>query len=152
MITPRALEVLTRAGHSGRQFNWGMGRVLGAWALPPPGATFTRYTVPSLQMRRMLEEATTSNEPFELEYSVLEGAYGDEAWRVASAGVRRVRVRSDGRGSLACAVVSEGLFGQACASGELALQPLALWERALGAWNPHPIVEGMAEEMHCFGP
>ena len=34
----------------------------------------------------------------------------------------------------------------------LANRPLRLWERALGAWSPHPIVEGMAEEMHCFGP
>ena len=122
-------------------------RVLGAWALPPPPAgPFVRYTVPSLQLRRMLEEVRGAGEPFELEYTELDGALGDERWRTASAGARRVRVSEAG-----CHVLSDPLIPP-CGDAELANAPLLWWERLLGAWSPHPIVEGMAEEMHCFGP
>ena len=146
---PRAAEALKASGHSGRQWNWGMGRVLGAWALPPPppGAPFVRYTVPSLQLRRMLEEVRASGEAFALEYTELDGAFGDEQWRIGSAGARRVRVSSE-RG---CVVLSEE-GAPPCGDDALANRPLRPWERALGAWSPHPIVEDMAEEMHCFGP
>ena len=147
VISPRARNVLTLSGHSGRQFNWGMGRVLGAWALPNPTGPFVRYTVPSVQLRRMLEEAREAAEPFELEYTVLDNALGDEAWRIGSKGVHRVRVSLNG-----CVVLLRDLFDRMCGEDELANVPLTMWERTLGAWNPYPIVEGMSEEMHCFGP
>ena len=75
-----------------------------------------------------------------------DGAFGDERWRIGSAGARRVRVSERG-----CVVLSEE-GAPPCGDDALANRPLWLWERALGAWSPHPIVEGMAEEMHCFGP
>jgi hypothetical protein len=55
----RARAMLRAAGHSGRQFNPAMGRVLGSWVLPPVDAAqaLTRYTVPALEFRRMLAEA-----------------------------------------------------------------------------------------------
>lgn len=67
VFAPRATALLRAAGHSGRQFNFAMGRVLGAWALPPPPSDtgmrdFVRYTVPALQLRRMLAEVSTSKQ------------------------------------------------------------------------------------------
>ena len=150
IFDPRAASLLRAAAHSGRQFNFAMGCVLGAWALPPPpSGGFVRYTVPALQLRRMLAEARASGEPFELEYTVLDGSAGGEAWRASSAGRRRVRLREDqSRGRSICTIASAG--DEACPPDELALLPaLQLWENALGVWNPHPIVPGMSAEMHC---
>ena len=162
VFAPRATAVLRAANHSGRQFNFAMGRVLGAWALPPPSGVdaFVRYTVPALQLRRMLAEAREAAEPFELEYTVLDGDGGDEAWRASSAGQRRVRLREDPRRKLsACVVASSSAvehlvgatrYNEACAPDELARMPaLRPWEHALGVWNPHPILPAMGAEMHC---
>mmetsp|Transcript_10675 Transcript_10675/g.33789 ORF Transcript_10675/g.33789 Transcript_10675/m.33789 type:complete len:362 (+) Transcript_10675:764-1849(+) len=153
VFSPRAVALLRASGHSGRQFNFAMGRVLGAWALPPPPARFVRYTVPSLELRRLLAEARGAGEAFALEYSVLAGPEGDEAWRSSSVGVRRVRVSEDpAHGVAECVVVSaEGRpSGAACEDGELArLPPLRAWERVWGVWNPHPILPSLSEEMHC---
>ncbi|EOD29388.1 hypothetical protein EMIHUDRAFT_204043 [Emiliania huxleyi CCMP1516] len=136
VFSPRAVALLRASGHSGRQFNFAMGR-----ALPPPPARFVRYT------------ARGAGEAFALEYSVLAGPEGDEAWRGSSAGVRRVSVSEDpARGVAECVVVSaEGRpSGAACEDGELArLPPLRAWERVWGVWNPHPIIPGLSEEMHC---
>jgi len=152
VFAPRATALLRAANHSGRQFNFAMGRVLGAWALPPPSDAdpFVRYTVPALQLRRMLAEAREAAEAFELEYTVLDGDAGDEAWRASSTGVRRVRLREDPRRKLsACAVAASSVAGtarhdEACAPDELARMP-ALRPRVrvrvsltLGGANPNP--------------
>jgi len=43
--------------------------------------------------------------------------------------------------------------GVPCSVEEVAQQrELGGWERMLGVWNPHPIVEGMTLQLHCFGP
>ena len=77
VITPRATQVLTTANHSGRQFNFAMGRVLGSWALPPPPRAsrfgFTKFTVPALEVRRMLAEARAAGQAFQIEYTILDG-------------------------------------------------------------------------------
>ena len=78
---------------------------------------------------------------------------GDETWRVSSKGVRRVRVSEDpNKGSATCIVLSHGRAP--CADDDLPnlRSGLEMGERLLGVFNPHPIVPGMTEEMHCFGP
>ena len=158
VITPRATQVLRDANHTGRQFNFAMGRVLGSWALPPPAfergeEPFVRYTVPALELRRMLAEARAEGDAFELVYTILDGPFGDEAWRASSVGRRRVRIREDpSKGEAHCVVLSNG--GKPCHASDIPNLPtsLKLWERALGVWNPHPILPGGHEEMHCFGP
>ena len=43
---------------------------------------FTPYTLPALELRRVLAEArAASSEPFVLEYEHLPGSVGDERWR-----------------------------------------------------------------------
>ena len=44
--------------------------------------------------------------------------------------------------------------GKSCDASDIPNLPasLSVWERALGVWNPHPILPGGHEEMHCFGP
>ena len=158
VITPRATQVLRDANHTGRQFNFAMGRVLGSWALPPPAfergeEPFVRYTVPTLELRRMLAEARAGGDAFELVYTILDGSFGDEAWRASSVGRRRVRIREDpSKGERQCTVLSQG--DRPCDDSDIPNLPtsLKLWERALGVWNPHPILPGEHEEMHCFGP
>ena len=158
VITPRATQVLRDSNHTGRQFNFAMGRVLGSWALPPPAfergeEPFVRYTVPALELRRMLAEARAEGDAFELVYTILDGPFGDEAWRASSVGRRRVRIREDpSKGEAHCVVLSNG--GKPCDASDIPNLPvsLKLWERALGVWNPHPILPGGHEEMHCFGP
>ena len=170
VFAPRATALLRAANHSGRQFNFAMGRVLGAWALPPPSGVdaFVRYTVPALQLRRMLAEARAAAEPFDLEYTVLDGnallsdgtVAGDEVWRASSAGIRRVRLREDPSRKLSACVVASSFgvehlvkvtrYNETCAPDELARMPaLRPWEQALGVWNPHPILPEMSDEMHC---
>ena len=56
------------AAHSGRQFNFAMGRVLGAWALPAPPpvtrqAPFVRYTVPALEMSALKRARRRRSQP-----------------------------------------------------------------------------------------
>jgi len=100
----------------------------------------------------MLSEVRTAGEAFSLVYTVLDGAVGDEAWRASSKGKRKVSVSEDPkRGSANCAVVSAG--GKACGADDLPNMPaLSVWEKALGVWNPVPILPGGHREMHCFGP
>ena len=177
VFTPRATRVLIQANHTGRQFNFAMGRVLGAWALPAAsGAAFVPYTVPALEVRRMLSEARAGGEAFSLVYTVLDGAFGDEEWRGSSKGKRTVRVSEDPmRGSAECGVLSGqhtlthtlsltlthtlshthvlSAGGKECGADDLPkMPPLSVWEKALGVWNPVPILDGNHREMHCFGP
>ena len=101
----------------------------------------------------MLAEARAAGEAFELVYTILDGPYGDEAWRANSKGIRRVRVaEAPAKSTAKCVLLSHG--GAPCTDDDLPRLPNALswWERALGVWNPHPIVPAMGEEMHCFGP
>eukprot|EP00966_Prymnesium_polylepis_P330026 7385700-Prymnesium_polylepis.1 len=157
VFSARASQLLISANHTGRQFNFAMGRVLGSWALPPPplgrgGSPLVRYTVPSLEVRRMLAEARASGLPFELVYTILDGDFGDEAWRASSVGRRRVRVVEQPRkGVTQCTVVSAG--SAPCDADDLPRLPALSWiEKALGVWNPYPILPGAHSEMHCFGP
>ena len=153
VITPRATWVLKGANHSGRQFNFAMGRVLGSWALP-------RRRLKRLAIRALhgagpraapdARRGARRRRRFELVYTILDGSFGDEAWRASSAGRRKVRVRENpSKGASQCVVLSNG--GKPCDTSDIPNLPtsLSVWERALGVWNPHPILPGGHEEMHC---
>jgi len=92
VLSPASRALLRRAGHSGRQFNAAMGRVLSSAVLPQPSPTFVRYTIPMLELRRILSEAMSLGEQFQLEYTLLDprGARvdTDEVWRASAEGRR----------------------------------------------------------------
>lgn len=63
-------------------FNPGANRNLGLLRDVPD--RFFRYTVPALELKRLLHEAVERDADFELTYSKLRGTRGDEKWRATS--------------------------------------------------------------------
>jgi len=152
-IDPRSREQLRLVGHTGRQYNPTVRRVLGEeiralmprWQ-PRSGEPFVPYTLPALELRRVLAEARERNESFSLEYSVLPGSRGDEEWR-RSASSARVTLVEDGRGGRTCTVVvaAHGK-GTWCGAGDLALAPPpSAWERRVMLYFPLAIEPGAAQ-------
>lgn len=162
-LAPGAVELLRRHGHSGRAFNPAFALNIGPHALPPraKGAPFVRYSLPAYELRRQLRDARAKGERFELVYTHLPGAAGDERWR-ATVGGRTIRLVEGARTS--CTVLAPGEGGaRTCQADDVALAPFPrrdYWARpvasALGAlqsWNPHPILEDVEPqtELHCYG-
>jgi hypothetical protein len=118
VLAPSARALLRAAGHSGRQFNHAMGAVLGAHVLPArdAGAPFVRFTLPALQLRRLLADERAAlaraarpdggggSAAFAVAYARLPGAGGDEAWRTSGA-LPLVVVAADREGE-SCALVA----------------------------------------------
>ena len=57
LISPSARALLRAIGHSGRQWHSALSRVVGPFALPPQPASPAKYTLPALEVRRVLAEA-----------------------------------------------------------------------------------------------
>merc|ERR1712014_374532 len=104
-----------------------------------PGMPFLRYTVPALELRRLLAEARAAGEHFSMEYTRLQGVQGDERWR-ATAGGQRVRIIVNGS-STACTIA-----GGPCAADEIALmtEPGA-WAKKTLIFFPLPILPDWTE-------
>ncbi|KAK3237090.1 hypothetical protein CYMTET_52816 [Cymbomonas tetramitiformis] len=148
-LDPRARRLLQLAGHTGRQWNPSLARILSpdtvqSWE---GQGKFVRYTIPALELRRLLMEARGQGEAFDLVYTRLRGVGGDEQWRTEGAGPV-VRLREDGRGGRQCAVGKS-----ACAADELALlPPPGFWAMKFLQAIPYPIIQDDNEDLHCFGP
>ena len=129
------------------------------------GAPFVPYTVPALELRRMLSEARANEAaPFELVYTRLVGLLGDEAWRQHSTGVA-VRLRVQGGQVTDCSARDETLTDwwshmqraggggwHACASDELSLLPYDWATYAalkFGLYYPLAIVPEAPTEIVC---
>lgn len=165
LIAPRTRELLRRIGHATRQFNPKARRVLGRairermphWE-PHSGAPFVKYTVPALELRRLLQEArqdaAATGIPFDLTYTRLHGARGDEAWRSASHGTT-VRLRGDdGNGRGSCRSRNEVAGRRAgwttCAPDELALLPApTALELKFSLFYPYSIVPETDTDLVC---
>ena len=110
-----------------------------------------------------------SHEPFDIIYTRLfssTDAVTDESWRTANftagdgvgGGGVTFKVSFDTRGDRTLTCLGHTVLAdtraclRAAALEERELRELTRWELMLGIWNPHPIVETMTEEMHCFGP
>jgi hypothetical protein len=133
---------------------------------------FLRYTLTAFELRRLLAEMRVRNElAFELVYTRLPGAEGDEAWR-RGPGRRVVLVETwrDGRREQSCnsqttaavaAVVdhAEGDVSSgrlsACAKDELALLPPVAetrgWASRFLLSHPYPII-GRDTQQACLSP
>ena len=172
LLAPRTRQLLRLSGHATRQFNPKARRILGAairvrmprWDARS-GAPFVRYTVPALELRRMLSEArqvaAASNTTFSLTYTRLAASAStadDEGWRAHAKGVAVRLSGDDGRGHFRCLSRDEnaaprrvpvGGGWSACKHDELALLPkpsaLAL---KLSLYYPYAIVPE-AEELVC---
>ena len=66
-----------------------------------------RYTLPAYELRRQLRDAIAAAESFELVYSSLPGATGDEQWRVHASG-RTVKLLVARGARVACTVLIAG--------------------------------------------
>ena len=88
ILQPRGLvtQLLERVGNPAPSFfNPGANRILGGIA-PVKRETepWYRYTVPALELKRLLGEAKRYDRDFELTYSQLPGTRGDEVWRATA--------------------------------------------------------------------
>jgi hypothetical protein len=87
-----AASLLERVGNPAPSFfNPGANRILGIAPKPTDdGANqpWYRYTVPALELKRLLREAKQYDVDFELTYAQLPGTKGDEVWRATA--VRRL--------------------------------------------------------------
>ena len=162
-LPARARALLRDAGHLGQQFAPTPRRIirpevrarLPRWRAGS-GLPFVAYTLPALELRRMLHEAREANESFTLTYDRLPRAApeGDarEAWR-RTAVAATVVLKEDGRGGRRCRVRERitAIGGGArwggwhrCAEDELAMQPppeASLLMKML-LFLPYPILPG----------
>ena len=117
-------------------------------SLPHP---FSPYTVPTLELRRVLAEArAASSEAFVLEYDKLPGTVGDEWWR-QEAVESTVRLSENGRGGRSCRIRAAGAyFWKACADDEPGLLPApGGWLAKVRIFFPLPVHAGL-DELPCI--
>ena len=146
----RTIKLVREVAGVPGQYVWAAKATSAARSVPPP--RFMRHTMSNLGLRRLLATAATQRDTFWLKYTRLEGAVGDEAWRVASAGAEHV-VRGAG-GELRCARLGWMGVETACDARELELlaEPSGRLSRLatyLLVPQPNPIVPGYTQEMHC---
>ena len=116
--------------------------------LPHP---FTPYTLPALELRRVLAEArAASSEAFVLEYEKLPGTVGDEMWR-QEAVESTVRLSENGRGGRSCRIRAAGTyFWKKCSDDEPALlPPPGGWLAKIRIFFPLPVHAGL-DELPCI--
>ena len=116
-MAPYELSLLAEAGHTAVMFNAMKARVIPD--LTPHEAPFFKYTVPGIELRRLLTEARALNETFTLTYTVLEGDVGDEEWRRYSKG-RTVTIKESSGKAPKCYVSCGGLRKCKCDEDEYA--------------------------------
>ena len=163
VLTPGTRALLHLANHSGRAFNSAVTRVVGSFAIPPrpSRSPFVPFTLPALEVRRLLRDARTSGEAFEIIYTNLPGQSGDETWRVAAKG-RKIRLVVDAKAKETCTVMVAGSGGShLCLSNDLAIAPFPTRDFAarpfeavfgfLQSWNSLPILSAEDTELHCYG-
>ena len=133
------------------------------------GTPFVSFTVPALELRRLLQIARGSQEAFTLTYVRLPGALGDNAWRANASGPR-ISLSEDGRGGRRClvdgahdgatsvrtllapfggALLGLNLGGSACDADEIALlPPPPRWLGWLALFFPLPVLNH--DELPCM--
>lgn len=115
----RARNLLQFVGHSGRVFGPAAARAISPDFGAPNGDPFIRYTLPSFELRRLLEEARQLGEMFTLEYTHLPG-YDASSPHLQTSSI--VRLIEDGRGGRTCQVVDDNTT-TGCPANEPAIQP-----------------------------
>ena len=172
-LAPGALELLASVGHSSRQFLPLVGRIYGPDGMaaksadspsPLSAAAPPSYTVPALELRRLLADARVRGETsFALTYARLptsgSGANGQGRgvdWQHAASSGGAVTVTVDAHGRTSCAVDATQ---EPCAADEPALMPwppdgpgwLVWLTLKLLVWYPVPLLPGSVEMACCDG-
>jgi len=145
---PSVHALLAASGAPTRFFNAAKVRVLGFSGVQgaPP---FTKFSVPAIELRRLLSEAKAGGEAFDLEYSRVLLHDEDEET------TPKVRVSFDASGKLlSCAVrATKSAEEEACASNEIALlPPPPKWALKHLIYIPLPVIDNSDHKLTCFGP
>jgi hypothetical protein len=164
-ITPRARALLRAIGHSGRQWHSALARVVGPFALPQQPERAASYTLPALELRRVLAETAQRGKAFSVVVSWLHGTEGDEAWRRSTE--TSVRLELGWKPSEGWQCSESGAWwpwmgGKAADGGQRGCEALlqglrhgvTWWDWLLGwpqAWKSMPLIEGDEDEngVHC---
>ena len=114
---------------------------------------FVKYSMSAFELRRLIEEMRHRREDFELVYTRLPGAEGDEVWRCGP-GVEVV-LRGDAEGGVSCLAAGRPA-DRPCGEMELALLPppsqtAGHLARKLLLMHPYSLHEGVAEQA-CRSP
>ncbi|KAL3917176.1 MAG: hypothetical protein SGILL_004836 [Bacillariaceae sp.] len=142
-------------------FNAGANRVLGlrekGWVPPPPDGQFIKYSVPSLEWKRLLTEAFVKDGSFSVVYSHLPGTGGDELWR-AGAYERKVWLVVKSGFIRSCRVQNGNSAWKAkCSVTDLPYNlEVPWWAHKVGLFHGYPILYNSdgtpRESIQCFGP
>jgi len=154
LLPSRAAKLLADHGHVATEFQFEVARVLGPQVLPAntPGPDFVRYTIPALELRRIISEATAAKTEFSLNYTrPAKGQFIPEKWwyNTGDAPVDFVQVvyKVDGQGQASCTA-----GGVACAPEELVLQsPPRGWGAKFLVHTPHAIIGDGSFDPACTG-
>jgi hypothetical protein len=127
-FSPRARSMMQAAGHTGREWMPLFSRTAGPYL---PFSDFGRvphvpYTVPALELRRLLLEARKQNEPFFLYYSKFNDSAVLDSVKSKARLDNQVRFSMDAQGAVSC-LRQTGDASEPCALEELALLPEPSW-------------------------
>lgn len=135
-------------------FNAGFTRVIGEDDSFP----FSPYTIPALELRRLVDEAISKDENFAVVYDRLPGTRGDEDWRARATDKTITAVFSEKKIE-SCVQQAEDGAESPCDEDEIALRPMSQvpWlVRRLSLYHPYPIVTDsngdIPRYIPCFGP
>ena len=162
-LDDRAIAMLQRAGHTGRQF-FSVAKRFSPWssrnsnATVLQGAGFVPFTVPAFELRRLLSEGTLGANA-ELTYA--HASSGGLGLLPPSEKRSIVTITSDSDGQIGSCVSTSGAAApSACADNELALlPPLSEWMMMLSpVYNAYPLIDDDVSEnpsgrqqLTCYG-
>ncbi len=143
-------------------FNAGANRVLGLrereWIPAPPHGRFLKYSVPSIEWKRLLREAIEKDKTFHVAYVHLPGNQGDEVWR-ATAWERRIVLHVHDQQIVQCTVeLANSTDLLECQDSHLPyhLNDLPWWLQKIGLYHGYPILYtadgNVRPSIQCFGP
>ena len=166
MLSPRAREYLSHAGHAAREFGPSTTRVVGTLPgmkpHPDPARPQLEYLLPAVELRRLLAEARANNESFTLTYKRVSRTGAPFAGRVvdvvdspvsSTAGSgKEESTAALGTRHTRCTV--RGMlpgFSSECADDELALLPPSdWWLTGLLLAFPMPMRQDGVHELGCL--
>lgn len=156
LMPPRVAPLLEQVGNVPPfYFNPGASRIL--FGITPAPERFYRYTVPALELKRLLREAKLYDRDFELVYSRLPGTKGDEVWRATA--IETQYVVQVKQGQVVDCRVKKDTTTRSCSAEDLPMlddDAVPKFFQRFSMHHAYPIVRDNVEEVPpsivCFGP